>query len=124
MDDPSRPSSFADDAAVAHGDRKLLLQFLAGRDVECPQCRYNLRDLQSDLCPECGERIALRVQLVEPRQAAPIVGLIGLSAGVGFNALLILYAFLFRAFHPGLSIPTTMWLSLGGGLAVLTPLLL
>src|SRR3954452_18346660 len=114
MDDHGRSSHEADDA-VAQVDRELLVRFLADRDVECPQCRYNLRDLRSDLCPECGERIALRVQLVEPRQAAPIVGLIGLSAGVGFNALLILYAFLVRAFHPGLSIPTTMWLSLGGG---------
>src|SRR5688572_24753805 len=32
----------------------LLRAFLAGRDVSCPNCEYNLRDLAGDRCPECG----------------------------------------------------------------------
>ena len=69
----------------------LLRAFLAGRDVPCPNCDYNLRDLPGDRCPECGLELALRIQLAEPRLAAFLTGLVGLSAGAGFNALIFLY---------------------------------
>lgn len=82
----------------------LLRVFLAEQDISCPQCGYNLRTLTGDTCPECGERLALGVHLVEPKQGAPITGLIGLSAGAGFNGLLLLYAFIhwIRFSNPGL----------------------
>ena len=70
----------------------LLQRYLANRDVPCPQCRYNLRDLTGNRCPECGEELELRVSPAEPRQAAPIAGLVILAAGAGLNALLLLYA--------------------------------
>ena len=60
-----------------------LRAFLAGRDVECPGCGYNLRDLGGSRCPECGDELVLRVGLAEPRQGALIAGLIGLAAGAG-----------------------------------------
>jgi hypothetical protein len=69
----------------------LLQQFLEGRDVGCPGCGYNLRDLQTDRCPECGEELSLRVGLLEPKQGASIAGLIGLAAGAGMNGLLLGY---------------------------------
>jgi len=74
---------------VPANESALLHLYLADRDVPCPQCKYNLRNLTTDICPECGEKIALRVHFVEPRQAAPIVGLIALSAGAGFNGLFL-----------------------------------
>ena len=77
-----------------HGDaddERMLQAFLAGRDVGCPQCGYNVRDLRRAVCPECGERLALRLQLAEVRQAAMLTGLIGLSAGVGLSGLLLVY---------------------------------
>ncbi len=40
---------------------RLLLDFLAGRDVACPACGYNLRDLTAPTCPECGEALVLQV---------------------------------------------------------------
>lgn len=70
---------------------EFLATFLAGRDAACPACGYNLRDLQGTRCPECGDMLVLRVGLVEPKQAAPIAGLIGLAAGAGLNGLLLLY---------------------------------
>lgn len=70
---------------------EFLTTFLAGRDAACPSCGYNLRDLRGTRCPECGEILALRIGLVEPKQAAPITGLIGLAAGAGLNGLLLLY---------------------------------
>lgn len=70
---------------------QLLTGYLSGRDVNCPSCQYNLRDLQGSRCPECGDLLVLQVGLAEPRQAAGIAGLIGLAAGAGLNGLLLLY---------------------------------
>ena len=66
----------------------LLSVFLDGRDVVCPGCGYNLRDLQCSRCPECGEELTLQVGLVEPRQTAAISGLIGLAAGLTGSVVL------------------------------------
>jgi hypothetical protein len=38
-----------------------LRAFLAGRDVECPQCGYNLRGLRGAACPECGSALSFRM---------------------------------------------------------------
>ena len=69
----------------------LLEKYLADRDVVCPGCAYNLHGLKSDRCPECGDALQLSLQLVEPRQAALIAGLVGLSAGAGLGGLLLIY---------------------------------
>jgi hypothetical protein len=71
-----------------------LAAFLARRDHPCPQCEYNLRDLQGNRCPECGEELVLRVNMAEPRQRLLLAGLIGLSSGAGFNGLLLIYVLL------------------------------
>ena len=42
-------------------DQQLLTAYLSGRDVHCPKCRYNLRELAVNKCPECGTAIALKV---------------------------------------------------------------
>ncbi len=66
-----------------------LTAYLAGRDQPCPQCGYNLRQLAGSRCPECGGELALRLGLVEPRLATLVAGLVALSAGAGFDALLL-----------------------------------
>jgi hypothetical protein len=95
-----------DDAAVPVVDAELLHQFLRGRDVACPSCGYNLRDLPGDRCPECGQVIALRLQMAEPKLAAMLTGLIGISAGAGLNGLLLIYfmmmVFVVRRRAPGM----------------------
>jgi hypothetical protein len=68
-----------------------LRAFVAGRDVPCPSCNYNLRDLTDSRCPECGQRLELRVGLSEPRLGLWIAGVVGLAAGAGFNLLLLVY---------------------------------
>jgi len=70
----------------------LLATYLQDRDVPCPNCAYNLRDLTSDACPECGLQVALGVHLTEPKLAAFIGGLVGLAMAAGFSGLLSILA--------------------------------
>jgi hypothetical protein len=77
--------------APREADTDLLVGFLADRDAACPGCGYNLRNLQGDRCPECGDHLVLKVNVAEPRIAPMVAGLLGLAAGAGFNALLLLY---------------------------------
>jgi hypothetical protein len=66
--------------------------FLESRDVPCPSCGYNLRDLRGSRCPECGDELVISVGLAEPKQTAVITGLIGLAAGAGLSGLLLVFA--------------------------------
>jgi len=44
-------------------DNEVLNKFLAGRDVSCPTCGYNLRDLRGDQCPECGHSLEVTIRV-------------------------------------------------------------
>ncbi len=68
-----------------------LAEYLADHDEPCPSCRYSLRGLQGAVCPECGQALVIRVGLAEPRMAAWIFGLVGISAGLGTSLLLTIY---------------------------------
>ena len=75
---------------VAEHDARLR-DHLAGHDELCPMCEYNLRGLTGTVCPECGEALRLRVSLSEPKMAAYLCGLIGLSVGVGFSVIILMF---------------------------------
>ena len=80
----------------------LLLEFLRERDVPCPRCGYNLRNLTSPQCPECRKDLTLAVGLLKPRfgwfLATVTPGLFsGIAAGL-------------------LSVPLLLVATLGGGL--------
>ncbi|MBM4109165.1 MAG: hypothetical protein FJ255_10215 [Phycisphaerae bacterium] len=64
---------------------ELLVQYLGGRDVPCPGCGYNVRDLREPRCPECGDRLVLSLALAEPRLGYFLGGLIPLAMGAGFG---------------------------------------
>ena len=68
-----------------------LRAYLGGHDEPCPMCEYNLRGLTGTVCPECGEALRLRVSLSEPKMAAYLCGLIGLSVGVGFSGIILAF---------------------------------
>ena len=72
---------------------QFLCEWLRNRDVACPRCAYNLRNLTSDRCPECGERIELQVGLVEPKLAPYITLLVACSLGLGGSALFCALAY-------------------------------
>lgn len=76
-------------------DRAELTAFLADRDALCPVCAYNLRGLTGEHCPECGRHLVLAVGTTEPKLGAFIVGLIGLSGGLGFCGILLAYVAVF-----------------------------
>jgi hypothetical protein len=62
-----------------------LIEYLAQRDIPCPSCKYNLRGLKENRCPECNQELVLSVQLVEPKMGPFIAVCVGLGTGVGFN---------------------------------------
>lgn len=85
----------------------MLTAFLAAHDAPCPVCGYNLRALLGNRCPECGRPLVLAVGTTEPRLAAFIAGLVGLSCGLGFSAILLAWVvaealFGRRGFFPSL----------------------
>ncbi len=45
---------------------RLLSMFLHRRDVPCPLCGYNLRDLTQQQCPECRHELRLTVGVTKP----------------------------------------------------------
>ena len=71
---------------------QILQAYVRERSVQCPSCDYDLRDLTSSECPECGQELCLRIALATPNWAAFIAGVIGLSMSLGFSALLLLFA--------------------------------
>ncbi len=56
-----------DEASREQDNVARLLDFLRGRDMHCPQCGYNLRDLTRPLCPECRQELLLTVGVTRPR---------------------------------------------------------
>lgn len=67
----------------------LLLKFLHDRDVPCPRCGYNLRNLVHPRCPECKLPVALTVGLPLIRFGWVIV----LLAPSIFSAIMTLLVF-------------------------------
>jgi hypothetical protein len=55
------------DRLPARDDVALLLEYLRSRDVPCPRCGYDLRDLAQPRCPECREELSLAVGFRKPR---------------------------------------------------------
>jgi len=49
-----RGRSLEDPAATVARKQRELTEWLADRDVSCPNCKYNLRGLRELSCPECG----------------------------------------------------------------------
>lgn len=63
----------------------LLQEFLSGRDVPCPACRYNLRNTTASRCAECG--LVLELALTQRPRLGPLACIIAsIAAPIGFAA--------------------------------------
>lgn len=71
---------------------ELIAVFLAGRDVPCPRCGYNLRGLERARCPECERPLTLRVEPAEPPRGVFVAGLTGLVGGAAFSVAMGVHA--------------------------------
>jgi hypothetical protein len=103
-----------------------LLQFLHGRDVVCPLCGYNLRDLTEPRCPECRQDLELTVGVTRLRFGWLIVTIVpSMFSAVAAGLLLIpLIGVLFTAGGehvpwPVLAAETFGWLSTVAALLLL-----
>jgi hypothetical protein len=81
-------------------DASELAQWLADRDVPCPLCRYNLRGLASNRCPECGRELRLGVSVVEPFSRVWVSLLVALLLPAGFG-LVVIIGLLYWLAQPG-----------------------
>lgn len=73
MTEPGGPALNSDSPPPGPADA--LEVYLAARDVPCPHCHYNLRDLSTNRCPECGFELtipALRLA-AEHRRTRPLL---------------------------------------------------
>lgn len=84
----------------------LLLQFLASRDAICPVCRYDLRGVTTNRCPECGHALALSLGGYQRFPLWWYLGFAGPVALMGFHILVmvgLVYACLRRGRCPSMS---------------------
>jgi len=67
-------------------DTHWLTAYLRERDVPCPACHAPLRNLAADVCPDCGNELALTLGTVDAplRTWIPMAVASLASAGVGF----------------------------------------
>ncbi len=73
----------SDEPREALDTDRMLLDFVCGRDVECPLCGYNLRDLTKTTCPECEHPLELRVGVQQLRLLAFVLAITpGIFSGV------------------------------------------
>ncbi len=71
-------------------EHALLKSFLHERDALCPVCSYNLRNLTSGTCPECGQRVALRVGTPDLRLGVFVWALAPMLMVAGTGCFLLL----------------------------------
>lgn len=90
-----------------------LIEHLRERDIACPLCSYNLRNLASPICPECGQPLELRVGATNLRLGAWITCVASTVFTIGIGGFLVMLVL--RWGMP----PSTMWalVLLGAALA-------
>jgi hypothetical protein len=79
---------------------ELLAAFLADRDEPCPVCRYNVKALETSVCPECGSRLELQLSSPDLLLGPWTVALLGAALPAGFYTVITL---------------VTVWLSITTG---------
>lgn len=83
-----------------------VIAFLAGRSAPCPRCGYDLRDIKTAKCPECGEPLVLKIGSPRARFGWLLVAMApGCFSGVAaFFVLLPISIGLFRRYYYGVAV--------------------
>jgi hypothetical protein len=104
---------------VAH-----LLDYLRERDVPCPVCGYNLRNLTRPVCPECRHDVVLTVGVLQPRLGWLFVAIAPAAfSGIAAGLLMVPIAFSILVWQeyppwPFAAAEAFGWLSAAGGLVL------
>lgn len=85
--DPPRANAHAAVAAAhePHGPTpvgQLVTEFLRERNVPCPVCAYNLRNVVTGICPECGVTVAIHIHPRNVASGSSTAGMLGLVVGI------------------------------------------
>src|SRR5437870_2661971 len=80
-----RMSNLLNQPAETSPDDAWVIEFVRDRDRACPLCGYNVRNLTTARCPECGHRLRLQVQPLHTHLGAWVMGISALigSAAIG-----------------------------------------
>jgi hypothetical protein len=70
-------------------DELFTLEYLQSHEAACPACGYNVHALQVPRCPECGNRLALRIVSTDRLSRSWVAAMVAasLAAGVGLLVL-------------------------------------
>ncbi len=74
-------------ASTKEIDQTHLLSWLEGRDVKCPVCEYNLRDLKGRVCPECSAPLELTVSSPNHNPGPWTAAMLSVALGAGFDGV-------------------------------------
>lgn len=87
---PEPDSGHAPAASIPSDSDQELIAFLWNRSAPCPRCNYDLRNIRSAQCPECGEPLVLKVGSPRARFGWLIVAMVpGSFSGVAALFVLV-----------------------------------
>jgi hypothetical protein len=67
-----------------------VVAYLKGRSSPCPRCGYDLRDIQTAKCPECGDPLVLKIGTLRPRFGWLVLSMVpGCFSGVAAVFVLV-----------------------------------
>ncbi|HWB20597.1 MAG TPA: hypothetical protein VG711_09875 [Phycisphaerales bacterium] len=117
---PTAVSSSSDSTGMSQDrivdDQRMLLDFVRNRDVPCPRCDYNLRNLSQSMCPECKEPLRLTVGVQKLRLGPLVLSIApGIFSGMAAMFLTARIAMVLMARAPGKGPPWFVFLILGFG---------
>jgi len=78
----------------------MLLEFIASRDADCPNCGYSVRGLERPICPECGTGLELGVVAQRVAVGPWLVAIVSLSLAAGFDGVLFIVGMGEQMFRP------------------------
>ncbi len=87
--EPDPPQTSARGGVAATGEphaptpvAQIVTEFLRERNVSCPVCRYNLRNVVTGICPECGVALAIHVHPRNVASGSSATGMLGVVVGI------------------------------------------